>query len=122
MSGDALSLGDIAAVLACSRATASRLRAGVYPATRSALPGQYAQLLALAERLRAQAAPLPLNRVDEAALAAELCRRCPREACAGCRVLEIDATPAAAGGGAQGVHGRAWPGVADTEELAHHAP
>jgi len=84
---DGVSLSEAAAVLGVDRSTVSRIRSGTYGRPGSPLPEQYAALVRLVRGRAAQ--PLRLHEVPEAALGAELCRRCPREDCAGCRVLEI---------------------------------
>ena len=80
-------LSDLAAVLGVDKSTASRLRAGAYDRPTSDLPSRYAALMALIERVATE--HLDLRSVPERALAAELCRRCPRESCDGCRALEV---------------------------------
>ncbi|MEW5885870.1 MAG: hypothetical protein AB1735_04105 [Pseudomonadota bacterium] len=77
-----LPLADIAAVLGCSKAVASRLRAGKYELERpsSELIERHQALLALVQRT-AQAQRLQ-------SLGA-LCFDCPRDDCAGCRVAEL---------------------------------
>jgi len=84
---DGVSLSEAAAVLGVDKSTVSRIRSGTYDRPGSRLPQQYAALVKLLQGRAAQ--PLRLSEVPEAALGAELCRRCPREECAGCRVLEI---------------------------------
>ena len=73
-----MKLEDIALILDCSKPAASLLRAGKYER-----PGS--DLLTRFERLK--------NMVDAAQAAApalhELCRDCPRESCAGCRVADL---------------------------------
>lgn len=82
----AVSLSEAAAVLGVDKSTVSRIRAGTYDRPGSRLPQQYAALVALVE---AKTRALSLRELPEDALGAELCRRCPREFCAGCRVAEI---------------------------------
>jgi len=69
-------LQDIADVLGCSKATASRVARGIYD-KESDLPVRYAALMRLINAVRAQSA---LERI---------CVECPREDCTGCRVAEL---------------------------------
>jgi len=85
---DGVSLSEAAAVLGVDKSTVSRIRSGTYDRPGSALPQQYAALVRLVERKLAAHAP-SLREVPQAELAAELCRRCPREECAGCRAAEV---------------------------------
>lgn len=83
-----LTLSEAAAVLGVDKSTVSRIRSGTYDRPNSRLPEQYAALVRLIEA-RTAAHPLSLRDVDDRALASEMCRRCPREDCSGCRVLEM---------------------------------
>ena len=85
---DGVSLSEAAAVLGVDRSTVSRIRSGSYARPGSRLPEQYAALVRLVNRKLAAHAP-SLRDVTEAKLAAELCRRCPREGCEGCRAAEV---------------------------------
>jgi hypothetical protein len=69
-------LQDIADVLGCSKATASRVARGIYD-KKSDLPMRYAALMRLIDEARAQAAP------------ERICQSCPRDDCTGCRVAEL---------------------------------
>jgi hypothetical protein len=69
-------LQDIADVLGCSKATASRLARGIYD-KESDLPMRYAALMRLIDEARAQSAP------------ERICVHCPRDDCTGCRVAEL---------------------------------
>lgn len=71
-----LKLADIADVLGCSKATASRVARGIYD-KESELPARYQTLVRLIDEARAQAAP------------ARICQSCPRDDCTGCRVAEL---------------------------------
>ncbi|MDD3938020.1 hypothetical protein [Rhodoferax sp.] len=75
-----LTLIELTAVLGCSRATASLVRAGKYPAKNGQVAGQYAALLALIESVSIG---------TEAERCESLCLACPRDNCDGCRVAEI---------------------------------
>ncbi len=75
-----LTLIDITGVLGCSRATASLVRAGKYPAQDGKVQGQYAALQALLTSVRIG---------TEAERCESLCLACPRDDCTGCRVAEI---------------------------------
>ena len=75
-----LKLADIQAVLGVSKAAASMIRAGRYDRPGSELPQRYEALVRLVERVRQEAATLD---------AAQVCYRCPREDCTGCRVAEL---------------------------------
>ena len=75
-----LPLADIAAVLGCSKAVASRLRADKYERPGSELILRYRALL----RVVAQAAA----RREKASLD-DLCFDCPRQDCTGCRAAEL---------------------------------
>lgn len=80
MRDEALRLTDIQAVLGVSKAAASMIRAGRYDRPGSELPQRYEALVRLVERVRQEAATLD---------AAQICYRCPREDCSGCRVAEL---------------------------------
>jgi hypothetical protein len=69
-------LQDIADVLGCSKATASRVARGIYD-KESDLPVRYAALMRLIDEARAQAAP------------ERICQSCLRDDCTGCRVAEL---------------------------------
>jgi len=75
-----LTLADIAAVLGCSKAAASLLRAGKYDRPGSDLPARYTALVRVAGR------PSESNR---AAMLRQVCMECERQDCAGCRIAEI---------------------------------
>lgn len=81
-----VSLSEAAAVLGVGKSTVSRVRSGTYDRPGSTLPAQYEALVQL---VQAKAQPQNLRAATDAELGAELCRRCPRESCAGCRVAEI---------------------------------
>ncbi|GIX31397.1 MAG: hypothetical protein KatS3mg124_1869 [Porticoccaceae bacterium] len=83
-----LTLTEAAAVLGVDKSTVSRIRSGTYDRPGSDLPQRYAALMALIDA-KAAAHPLRLRDVSDKELGMELCRRCPREDCTGCRVLEI---------------------------------
>lgn len=84
----ALTLSEAAAVLGVDKSTVSRIRSGTYDRPGSRLPEQYAALERLIERREAEH-PLSLREVTDRALGSEMCRRCPREDCGDCRVLEM---------------------------------
>lgn len=71
-------LADIQAVLGCAKSTASELRAGRYKGAPE-LKARYEALVALVEAARREAS----RDVDG------ICRACPREDCAGCRIAEL---------------------------------
>ena len=75
-----LSLSDIGAVLGCSKAAASRLRAGKYERPGSELIERYQ---ALEEVVKKAAAG------KEKASLTDLCFECPRQDCSGCRAAEL---------------------------------
>lgn len=74
-----MTLEDIAVILGCSKPTASQIRSGKYPTDNTTLPERYARLVAVVEAARRAAA------LDPQAI----CRACPRDDCAGCRVAEM---------------------------------
>lgn len=74
-----MTLTEAAAVLGCSKASLSLIRAGKYPSEDSAIAARYARLIDLIDRERRAAA------LDADAI----CQACPREDCDGCRVAEI---------------------------------
>lgn len=76
-----MTLTDIATVLECSRGAASQLRDGTYPSPKSSLAARYAVLA----RIASDNAHEP----DVPTAAEIICRACPREACTGCRILEL---------------------------------
>lgn len=75
-----LTLNDIGAVLGCSKAVASRLRAGKYERPGSELIERYQ---ALEEVVKKAAAG------KEKASLTDLCFECPRQDCSGCRAAEL---------------------------------
>lgn len=75
-----LSLNDIGAVLGCSKAVASRLRAGKYERPGSELIQQYQALGSVVKKVAAGR--------EKASLSA-LCFECPRQDCSGCRAAEL---------------------------------
>lgn len=75
-----LALNEISAVLACSKAAASQIRGGSYPAQDGRLAGQYAALVAVVAAAEARGRESAVGRI---------CYDCPRDDCAGCRVAEI---------------------------------
>ena len=77
-----MTLTQISEVLLCSRAAASRLRAGTYDVSNSNLPRRYAMLVEIAQS----------QQPDLAACAHAICVACPRDDCTGCRVADIPAT------------------------------
>lgn len=85
--GVTVSLTEAAAVLGVDRSTVSRIRSGTYDRPGSDLPQRYAALVALIEAKAAQR--VDLREVPDKELGAELCRRCPREGCDDCRVLDL---------------------------------
>lgn len=75
-----LTLTDIAAVLGCAKPTASQLRSGTYAAPEASLARQYRALADLVARIEREA---------QASGHGAICRDCPREECAGCRIAEL---------------------------------
>lgn len=75
-----LTLNDIAAVLGCSKAVASRLRAGKYERPGSEMLAQYEALEAVVKKAAAG---------KEKASLTDLCFECPRQDCTGCRAAEL---------------------------------
>lgn len=75
-----LTLIELTGVLGCSRATASLVRAGKYPAKNGQVAGQYAALVNLLQNKRIG---------TEAERCESICLACPRDDCTGCRVAEI---------------------------------
>lgn len=71
-----MNLSDIAAVLGCSKPTASQLRSGTYDKPASDLPARYAALVRIICEQQGQ----DLHKV---------CVECPRQACDGCRVGDL---------------------------------
>lgn len=76
-----LKLSQLQAVLGCSKAAASQVRSGSYPAKDGRLAGQYAALLSLLQSVRIG---------TEAERCEALCLACPRQSCEGCRVAELE--------------------------------
>ncbi len=75
-----LKLEDIAAVLGCSKAAASMIRAGKYDRPASDLPERYAALVRVAGQPQAMSRQKVLS---------EICFECDRQDCTGCRIAEI---------------------------------
>lgn len=71
-----MKLADVACVLGCHKATASRLVRGEYDKD-SELPQRYAALVRLVEAAQQEVAH------------ERICVACPREDCTGCRLAEI---------------------------------
>lgn len=71
-------LDDIATILGCAKPTACMLRSGKYERGGD-LVQRYERLMAVVEAARREA------RLDAAAI----CRDCPRDDCAGCRVADL---------------------------------
>ncbi len=83
MSG--LTLSEAAEVLGVDKSAVSKVRSGTYDRPNSTLPARYEALVRLIERAGASG----LGHVPDADIASEMCRRCPRDDCTGCRVLEM---------------------------------
>lgn len=75
-----LTLDQLTAVLGCSKAAASMVRAGKYPAKDGRLSGQYEALVKLVDEVRIG---------TYAQRCESICMECPRDDCHGCRVAEL---------------------------------
>lgn len=84
-----MTLLEIMAALGCSKATASRLRAGTYPAQTGPLIEAYRALTGESPEPKAKVKPNPDAQRTRRQVLEQICRECPRESCAGCRIAEL---------------------------------
>lgn len=78
------------AALRCSKGTASKLRAGKYPAKDGPLITAYRALTGTQPEPKPKLRPNSDARRTRRKVLDQVCMECPRTSCAGCRIAEID--------------------------------